>query len=384
VSKAAFVAGRERVPALPGTRIGLLVESLSDRFWHELVLSVDGAARRRGVRLFVFIGGTLDAPELAARQANRCYHLAGPECIDGLLVAPLGSSAGPERLGQYFQRYRPLPMCAITALVESLPSVCTDNVQSMCSAVAHLIDMHGARRIGFIRGPRLNAEAELRYEGYLRALEGHAIELDPDLVFEGDFSEASGSRVIRELGMDGNAPFDALVAANDSMALGALSELARRGVRVPDQLLLVSFDDVPEGRWGKPSLTTVRQSLPMLASLALDQVLRQLGNERPEPLILVPGETVVRESCGCRSSDGPRERRRNSERVELSGLAVERLVTSLAPIARCGLAPQSGGGGLARGGARRPRRSARAAARARGCLGPRARRLAAGGERPAA
>ena len=99
-------------------RIGLLIESLSDRFWQELVLAVDGAARRRGVRLFVFIGGTLDAPEIAARQANRCYQLPNPACIDGLIVAPLGSSAGPERLAQYFQRYRPLPMAALAMVFE--------------------------------------------------------------------------------------------------------------------------------------------------------------------------------------------------------------------------------------------------------------------------
>jgi len=291
----------EATPAPPGTRIGLLVEALSDRFWHELVLSVDAAARRRGVHLFVFIGGTLDAPDLSARQSNRCYQLAGPDCIDGLLVASLGSSAGPERLAQYFARYRPLPMCALTALVDKLPSVCTDNVQSMRSAVGHLIDVHGVRRVGFIRGPRINVEAELRYEGYRQALLDRGIELDPRLVLEGDFSEASGMRVIRELGIDGSAPFEALVAANDSMALGALSELTRRRVRVPEQLLMVSFDDVPEGRWGKPSLTTVRQSLTTLAGIAIDQVLAELAGRAPAPLVLVPGEIVVRESCGCRA-----------------------------------------------------------------------------------
>lgn len=325
---------RHGAAAPPGTRIGLLVESLSDRFWHELVLSVDAAARRRGVQLFVFIGGTLDAPELAARQANRCYYLASPDCIDGLLVAPLGSSAGPERLAQYFSRYRPLPMCAITALVERLPSVCTDNVQSMRGAVAHLIDVHGARRIGFIRGPRINSEAELRYRGYREALLERGLELDPAWVLDGDFSEASGSRVIRELNIHGSAPFDALVAANDSMALGALSELSRRGVRVPDQLLLVSFDDMPEGRWGKPSLTTVRQSLSTLASVALDQVLRQLRGDAVEPLVLVPGEIVVRESCGCRSAlDGPREPRPSRDPLrERDGARADRLEAALAEI----------------------------------------------------
>jgi sigma-B regulation protein RsbU (phosphoserine phosphatase) len=321
------------VLAPPGTRIGLLVESLSDRFWHELVLSVDAAARRRGVHLMVFIGGTLDAPELAARQANRCYHLAGPDCIDGLLVASLGSSAGPERLAQYFARYRPLPMCAVTALVDGLYSVCTDNIRSMREAVSHLIEVHGLRKIGFIRGPRINVEAELRYEGYRQALFEHDIPIDPRLVLEGDFSEASGSRVIRELGIDGNTPFEALVAANDSMALGALAELGRRRVRVPEQLLMVSFDDVPEGRWGKPSLTTVRQSLPLIAGRALDQVLRQLRGETPEPLVLVPGEIVFRESCGCRSGDAQRELRPSREPVGFDiASTVSRVETALADI----------------------------------------------------
>jgi phosphoserine phosphatase RsbU/P len=288
-------------PAAPSHRIGLLVESLSDRFWHEIVLSVQAAARRRNVSLFVFIGGTLDAPEIAARQANRCYQLAGPECVDALIVASLGSAAGPERLAQYFERYRPLPMCALTAVVQGVPSVCTDNVQSMRDAVSHLILVHHVSRVAFIRGPRLNAEAELRYAGYVQALEEHGIAVDPALVLCGDFSEQSGSRVIRELAVDGTAPFEALVAANDSMALGALSELLSRGIRVPEHLLVVSFDDVPEGRWGKPSLTTVRQSLPNLADAALSQVLRQLGGGTADALTLIPGELVVRESCGCRS-----------------------------------------------------------------------------------
>jgi phosphoserine phosphatase RsbU/P len=331
-----FAAAAELVSAPPGTRIGLLVESLSDRFWHELVLSVDEAARRRGVRLYVFIGGALDAPELAARQANRCYQLAGPDCIDGLLVATLGPFAGSERLAQFFERYRPLPMCALAALVDRLPSVCTDNVQSTCHAVSHLIEEHGVRKVGFLRGPRLNREAELRYEGYRRALEEHAIPLDPALVVEGDFSEASGGRVVRELGIDGSAPFEALVAANDSMALGALAELSRRGVRVPDQLLMASFDDMPEGRWGKPSLTTVRQSLPTLAALALDQVLRQLRGEPVEPLILVPGEIVVRESCGCRTIESARDHRHSRDALEPEKLSVGRLASALAPIAPSG------------------------------------------------
>lgn len=288
-------------PAPGSIRLGLLVESLSDRFWHEMVVAVDAAARREGVRLLVFIGGTLDAPDIAARQANRCYQLASAEALDGLIIAPLGSSAGPERLAQYVARYLPLPMAAVTCVFADLPSVCTDNVAAMQGAVSHLIEAHGVRRVAFIRGPRLNPEAELRFLGYRQALLRNGIEEDPALVLQGDFSEASGARVVRELGLSGCAPFEALVAANDSMALGALAELERCGVHVPDQLLMVSFDDVPEGRWGKPSLSTVRQSLSQLAETAVARVLAQIRGGEVTPLTLVPGELVVRETCGCRS-----------------------------------------------------------------------------------
>jgi DNA-binding LacI/PurR family transcriptional regulator/serine phosphatase RsbU (regulator of sigma subunit) len=292
-------SGQMRDPS--SVRIGLLVESLSDRFWQEIVIAVDAAARRRGVRLFVFIGGTLDAPEIAARQANRCYQLPSPASVDGLILAPLGYCAGPERLAQYFLRYRPLPMSALTLVFDKVPSVCTDNVQSMQQAVSHLIETHGARRVAFLRGPRLNAEAELRYRGYQQALEQHGIALDPALVLQGDFSEHSGARSMRELRFEGKPPFEALVAANDSMALGALAELASRGVRVPDHVLVVGFDDVPEGRWSKPSLSTLRQPLPSLADTALSHVLLQLAGGTPSPLTLTAGELVLRESCGCRA-----------------------------------------------------------------------------------
>jgi DNA-binding LacI/PurR family transcriptional regulator len=203
--------------------------------------------------LLVFVGGTLDAPELAARQANRCYQLASAAAIDGLIVAPLGFHAGPERLSRYLEQYDPVPMAGLTTVLAGIPCVCTDNVESMRQAVSHLIVEHGACRIAFIRGPEVNGEAELRYSGYRRALSEDGIVEDPALVLRGDFSEQSGRQAIRELGLKAaRAPFEGLVAANDSMAIGALGELRRVGIRVPDQVRMISVDDVPEGRWGKP------------------------------------------------------------------------------------------------------------------------------------
>jgi DNA-binding LacI/PurR family transcriptional regulator/serine phosphatase RsbU (regulator of sigma subunit) len=284
-------------------RIGLLVEALANPFWNELVLAVESAARRRAVDLFVFVGGALDVPDAAAQQANICYELPSPDNLDGLIVLPLGAHAGAERLEQYVQRYPGLAVAGLTAILSNVPSVCVDNLESMHRAVSHLVEVHGARRIAFIQGPKNNAEAELRYRGYRRALIGHNIKQDPELVFRGDFLAQSGARAARAL-LDSGKPFDALVAANDEMALGALGELHARSVRVPKQALVVGFDDVPEGRWGRPSLTTIRQPYAALAEAALERVLAQLEGLQVPALSFLPGELVARESCACRSPLG--------------------------------------------------------------------------------
>jgi phosphoserine phosphatase RsbU/P len=281
-------------------RVGLLVEALANPFWNELVLAVESAARRRGVDLFVFVGGSLDVPDPAAQQANICYELPSPDNLDGLIVLPLGAYAGAERLEQYVQRYPGLAVAGLTAILSNVPSVCVDNLESMHRAISHLVDVHGARRIAFIQGPKNNAEAELRYRGYRRALIGHNIKQDLELVFRGDFQQESGARATRAL-IDSGKPFDALVAANDEMALGALAELEARGIKVPKQALVVGFDDVAEGRWGRPSLTTIRQPYAALAEAALERVLAQLEGKQVPALSFLPGELVARESCTCRA-----------------------------------------------------------------------------------
>jgi sigma-B regulation protein RsbU (phosphoserine phosphatase) len=332
------VAESHRASVPPGLRLGLLIEALSNRFWHELVLAVSQAARRRGVRLFVFIGGTLDAPEIGARQANRCYQLPSPVSVDGLIVTPLGSLVGPERLAEYFERYRPMPMAALTATIDQLPSICTDNVHSMRQAVSHLIEVHRVRRIAFLRGPRLNGEAELRYQGYCEALSEHGLPFDPELVLQGDFTEQSGARLLSELDLSEGPPFEALVAANDNMALGALGALCARGVRVPERVLVVGFDDLLEGRWGKPSLSTLRQALASLADGAVQCVVEQLAGRPSSPLTLIPGELVLRESCGCRAmfdalSESAELRPEPAVRLDATPLGSERVASAFATLA---------------------------------------------------
>jgi LacI family transcriptional regulator len=170
-----------------------------------------------------------------------------------------------------------------------------DNLKGAAEAVAHLLRL-GRRRVVTITGP-LNTIAGLdRRDGYLAALRARGLVPDPAWMVEGDFTEAGGYLATQRL-----LPLapDAIFAASDVMAVGALRALREAGRRVPDQVALVGFDDLPFSARTDPPLTTVRQPIHRLGSMAVETLidLFQGPDDRPRHIIL-PTELVVRSSCG--------------------------------------------------------------------------------------
>ena len=153
--------------------------------------------------------------------------------------------------------------------------------------------------MAFIRGPVGNEEAERRYRVYEEVLARHGLDLDPALVTQGDFNPASGSVAARVLCEERRVPFDAVVGANDYMALGAMETLAAYGVDVPGKVAVAGFDDIDEARFISPSLSMVRQPLYESGRRAGQIVMEVLSGERAEGLVSLPTQLVLRESCGC-------------------------------------------------------------------------------------
>jgi LacI family transcriptional regulator len=173
-----------------------------------------------------------------------------------------------------------------------------DNVTGARMAVEHLIRL-GHRRIATITG-RLNTPASQdRLEGYRQALHAHRVPVEERLIVEGDFTEGSGM-----VGMQRLLPAspDAVFVASDMMAIGALKALRPAGWQVPHDVALIGFDDIPAASVIEPALTTVRQPIERMGSLAVDLLLSVLENsseeEAPAHRIILPTELVVRASCG--------------------------------------------------------------------------------------
>ncbi len=173
-----------------------------------------------------------------------------------------------------------------------------DNVAAARMAVEHLARL-GHSRIATITGPLNMTSAEDRLTGYQQALESQRLPVDEALVVEGNFTEASGAAAARRLL---SRSVTAIFAASDIMALGALKVIREADLRVPEDVALVGFDDLPVASALQPALTTVRQPIEQMGSMAADLLLSLLENPPEEPApahrIVLPAKLVVRESCG--------------------------------------------------------------------------------------
>jgi len=286
--------------------IGLLIENTAGRGeWYRAAVwaGVADAAQELDVNLLSFAGGALERSPFNEFEAQRnlLYELVTRDTVDGLIISgSLGSYVPLEKFSGFCGRYRTsLRVVTIAARLPDIPGVLVDNQQGVREAVHHLIEKHGRRRIAFIRGPIDNSEAEVRYVAYGQALVECGLSPDLELVVPGDFKQESGSEAIDTLLDQRKVRFDAVLAANDYMALGALERLKQRGMRAPDDVSVIGFDGVKEGEAATPPLTTVQQPVPQQGKRAVELLLALLAGQEMSAQETLPTTLAVRQSCGC-------------------------------------------------------------------------------------
>jgi LacI family transcriptional regulator len=176
-----------------------------------------------------------------------------------------------------------------------VPAIGATNWAGGLTATDHLVSL-GHRRIGLIAGPKHLLCSRARLDGYRAALESAGITIDDTLVVQGDFMHESGFTGCDALLALPHPP-TAVFASSDTMALGAYEAARRRGLRIPDDLSIIGFDDLPQARWSSPPLTTIRQPLAEMGVLAARTVLRLARGERIDtPRVELATELVVRDS----------------------------------------------------------------------------------------
>jgi PAS domain S-box-containing protein len=262
---------------------------------------ITDTAQAHGVNIMYAAGGPLRAVDGTPMARGFILNLIGPDNADGIIIVSslLATASRLEEFITYCKQYEPLPAVSVGLKLPGIPSITIANYTGVYNEVTHLIDVHGYRRIAFIRGPEGHPEAEERLRGYTDALTAHGILIDPALIVSGQFSVQSGAQAVTTLLDQHGVAFEAIVAASDQIALGALETLEARGIHVPGQVALTGFDDIDVARNTNPALTTVRQPYYAVGAHALETLLaRMAGKDVPEAF-QVPTECIIRESCGC-------------------------------------------------------------------------------------
>jgi LacI family transcriptional regulator len=264
--------------------VGILAQDIESPFYTRAMRGVEQGLAGSGYAPII-VSGHWNAQEEAERirllQARR---------IDGLVIL---TGHLPDEQILEFARQQPI---VVTGRHLEGPSICCHTIDHETGgylATRHLIGL-GHRRIAHIAGPLDHVDAIERHSGYVRAHQEAGLVVDPDLVVQGDFMESGGLMAMNRL-LDSGHAFTAVFAANDQSAFGARVAMYRRGIRVPDDVSLVGFDDLPVAAYQTPPLTTVRQPIYEVGLFAAQSLLNMLGH--PTPVVeLPPLSLTVRET----------------------------------------------------------------------------------------
>ncbi len=282
--------------------IAALCAQVSRTWGMEFMSGVLESAKLHDVNVVCFVGGKPSTPAGMETEGhfNGLYNLIKPGQFDGiLLAADVGYGATPEDIRNFCRTLAPTPIASFAIQVEGVSSFTADNHAGMRAIIRHLIEAHGCKRIGFIRGPQGQLEAEQRFEAYKRELAAHDIRFDDRIIVDGDYTSESGRAAVRTLLDERGLRLQAIAAANDHMAFGAIETLQQRGIQAPDSIAVTGFDDVSESQSMGVPLTTVRQSFSETGRLAFGALLRRMDGETVEEVNILPARLVVRWSCGC-------------------------------------------------------------------------------------
>jgi LacI family transcriptional regulator len=264
--------------------IGLLITDIQNPFFTALVRGVEDVAQREGYSLIL-----CNSDEDPQKERHYIEVLCA-EQVAGAILVPTRER---QRAGHLFRDHH-IPVVAVDRRIDDrfIDAVLVDNVRGARNAVTHLI-ANGFKRIGVVTGPQNTTTGRERLEGYREALEAAGLVADSNLERIGFFKNETGKRLTGKL-LDLTPPIDSLFVTNNVMALGALEALHTRGLRIPGDVAVVVFDEMPWASIGVVSLTTVRQPVYDLGSTAAIRLFERL-HESYE----VPRQEIILQSTLC-------------------------------------------------------------------------------------
>jgi signal transduction histidine kinase/DNA-binding LacI/PurR family transcriptional regulator/DNA-binding response OmpR family regulator len=264
------------------------------------------AAKTAGVNLIIFSGGGLQSPHGFDSQRSRIFELAGTENVEGLIIGSdfLGHYVGVEKIKEFCRQFQPLPIVKYEPLIEGYPTLLFDFYQGMYDLITHLVDVHGYTKIGYIAGPAQSRTIKDRFRAYQDVLIDRGIPFDEDLVIRGSISSPSGDEAVRifleERCLRPGIDLQVIACFYDVIAVDAQTALLARGIRVPQDIAVVGFDDDEAAFAANPRITTIRLPFYEIGRWGVETLIKLLQGQDPPETTCMSASLIVRQSCGCK------------------------------------------------------------------------------------
>ena len=293
-------------------KIAVFIGQLNQEYLMEMITSIADAAEELNYRLDVFTEfGSYGGNYLHAEGERNIIRLPFVEDYDGIVVAPdtFGVSEMEKQLDMLLLARTKAPVVSIRQEKDCFYNVQIDNRATMASLTEHFVADHGYKRICFMKGKKELKDAQERLDGYLDVMKKYDLPVTEHMLFQGNYWRNLGEEAV-DWFLSGPERPEAIICANDFMAISVLMALKKRNIKVPEDIALAGFDDIEEVRYLEPAVCSVHMPCYEMGRESVLLIDKLVSGGKSEQMVRLPANLVRRKSCG--SSKTPLRRKVNA------------------------------------------------------------------------
>jgi len=284
--------------------IGLLVGPTTSPYSERVMFGVNDFCKENDINLITFAGAPYNAPDSYNSKRYLAFNLANPDYLDGIIITigPLKRHTSDAEMKKILKRYNKLPILSIGGSIEGIPNLTPDYKQAIFDLMDHLIKVHNCRKTLLVRGVKGHYSSQVREEAYIESLKKHNIDIDKNLIVYADLNKGSAIKSIEEV-FAKDIKFDSVVTMTEPCATGVIDVLNKKGLNVPNEIIVCGFNSSYIGLLANPSLTTVNEPTYDIGYQSAGYLLKMINGEKISDEIFFKTDLIIRESCGCKKNE---------------------------------------------------------------------------------
>lgn len=281
-------------------RIAVFIGDISGEYQIEILEAIKREAKSRSIAVFVYTNAAVFGANVFYSQGEKnIIYLPELDDYDGIIMAgdTYGIEGMDEELAELLKREAKCPVVCVRQKDDRFSNVLVDDYTAMCGMVEHFILHHGFKRIAFMTGKLEMYDAQRRLLAYVDTMQKHGLKITPEMVFEGDYWRNRGNEAVEFFLQDANNWPEAIVCANDFMAISICDALNKKGIKIPEQICVSGFDDIEEAKCSIPPLSTIQIPNDELGKKAVELLEELYKTGERKKNVYIAGTPVFRESC---------------------------------------------------------------------------------------